>query len=178
MLNNQTSLFPLLPQYRRRPIAFPLKWGAKPSCSRRVPDAGAVTVFPPSLFCYATQALSGQSCRAVQGPCARNSSTFNYLQQRRTPRGAGCREGWRLLVCEKQSWALEGAWAFANGRRSLQRAGGRAGERGPGRARRHGRRCWNTDTKTRVESLTPRPSCCLGFPPQETKIVLACARPW
>lgn len=83
-------------------------------------------LFPPSLFCYATQALSGQSCRAVQGPCARNSSTFNYLQQMRTPRGAGCREGWRLLVCEKQSWALEGAWAFANGRRSLQRAGGRA----------------------------------------------------
>jgi len=32
-----------------------------------------------------------------------------------------------LLLCEKQSWALEGAWAFAKGRKILQQVGRGAG---------------------------------------------------
>lgn len=49
---------------------------------------------------------------------------FGCLGVHAVGKGAG------LLVCGKQSWALEGAWAFAKGRKTPQRVGG---ELGPGR---------------------------------------------
>lgn len=49
-------------------------------------------------------------------------------------------KGAGLLVREKQSWALEGAWAFAKGRKILRRPGG-GWELGPGTARWEDRRC-------------------------------------
>ena len=55
-------------------------------------------------------------------------ASLNWLQRdlghpgvQAVGKGAG------LLVCEKQSWALEGAWAFAKGRKILQRVGRGAG---------------------------------------------------
>lgn len=47
-----------------------------------------------------------------------------------TRRGVGCEKGAGLPVCGKQSWALEGAWAFG---KEGKYCNGWGGELGPGK---------------------------------------------